>query len=300
MKRLGIFFFYDKDGIVGDYVSYYLNSIKPHLSYLIVVINGKINAEGKRKFEEFADEILVRENAGYDSWAYKFAMTHYGYENLKKFDELLLFNFTCYGGVYSFEPMFEEMRKRKCDCWGHAYYPFRRNCVVSKMQKTPFIPEHLMSYFMIIRKRMLADISWKQYWDTLEYPRSHGDAVVVNELRFTQYFENRGFVLDAWIPKEETYNYPEQQINFLAGKMLLEEYKSPLVKRKLFFIEYPNLIANGAGMQPCEVLDFIAKNTAYDENMIWGDLIRTQHVSVLHRNLHLKYILPENIIENKP
>ena len=299
MRRMGIFFFYDKDGIVGEYVSYYLQSIRPHLSHLIVVINGKINIEGRKKIEPFADEILIRENAGMDSWAYKYAMTYYGYENLKSFDELLLFNFTCYGGVYPFDPMFDEMAKRQCDCWGHAKYPERRGVVLSKMQKTNYIPEHIMSYFVLIRKKMFTDPSWKEYWDTLEMPFSHGDAVAVNELRFTPYFEDRGFALDSFVDRETTYMFPNNQINFAGAEMLLERYKTPLVKRKIFFIDYNHALFHGDGEEPRKALNYMCKNTDYDTNMIWDDLLRTQPISVLRRSLHLNEILSEDVLEKK-
>ena len=51
IKRLGIYFFYDADGIVDDYVYYYLESLRPFCQELCAVINGKILEEGKNGLE---------------------------------------------------------------------------------------------------------------------------------------------------------------------------------------------------------------------------------------------------------
>ena len=101
VKRLGIYFFYDKDGIVDDYNIYLLNDLKENLDSLLVVCNGKLNPEGRAKFGRVADEILVRENRGFDVWAYKEGMEHLGWETLSQYDELVLLNFTHYGAGLS-------------------------------------------------------------------------------------------------------------------------------------------------------------------------------------------------------
>ena len=69
IRRLGIFFFYDKDGVVDDYIPHLLEDLKKNLSELLIVCNGGLTAEGRAKFTGLASEILVRENKGYDVWA---------------------------------------------------------------------------------------------------------------------------------------------------------------------------------------------------------------------------------------
>ena len=62
MKRLGIFFFYEKNGDVDDFITYYLRDLARNLTELIVVCNGKLSKQGRAAFEEFTDQIIVREN----------------------------------------------------------------------------------------------------------------------------------------------------------------------------------------------------------------------------------------------
>ena len=77
-KRLLIYFFYDANGIVDDYIPYMLDDLKKNVTDIQVVVNGKINDEGIEKFKRYTDKILIRENKGFDVWAYKEAMESLG------------------------------------------------------------------------------------------------------------------------------------------------------------------------------------------------------------------------------
>ena len=48
-KRLAIFFFYDRGGIVDSYVPYLLEDLKKNVSEIFVVCNGKLKEEGKKR-----------------------------------------------------------------------------------------------------------------------------------------------------------------------------------------------------------------------------------------------------------
>ena len=66
MKRLGIFFFYEKNGDVDDFITYYLADLNKNLTELVVVCNGKLSEQGRAAFSQFTDNIIVRENKGLD------------------------------------------------------------------------------------------------------------------------------------------------------------------------------------------------------------------------------------------
>ena len=50
-KRICIFVFYDKDGIVDDYVRYLLSELKKVISELVILVNGNIRKEEKSKLK---------------------------------------------------------------------------------------------------------------------------------------------------------------------------------------------------------------------------------------------------------
>ena len=64
MKRLGIFFFFRKNGDVDDFITYYLADLNKNLTELVVVCNGKLSAQGRAAFEQFTDNIIVRREQG--------------------------------------------------------------------------------------------------------------------------------------------------------------------------------------------------------------------------------------------
>lgn len=94
VKRLGIFFFYDAEGVVDDYIPTLLNGFRPYLSEMTIVCNGKLNEAGEKILSSYTNNLIVRPNEGFDVWAYKTAMESYGWEKLVSFDEVVLFNAT--------------------------------------------------------------------------------------------------------------------------------------------------------------------------------------------------------------
>ena len=79
-KRLGIFFFFDAQGVVDSYVETLLADMVKNLSELTVVVNGELTAKSYAKLNAFTDSIILRENKGLDVWAYKTAMESHGWE----------------------------------------------------------------------------------------------------------------------------------------------------------------------------------------------------------------------------
>ena len=112
VRRLAIYFFYDKEGVVDDYIPYLLKDLKENVGELLVVCNGQLTVEGRSKFNALTPHLIVRDNTGYDVWAYKAGLEYYGWEKLSEYDEIVLLNFTIMGPVYPFKGMFEEMNGR--------------------------------------------------------------------------------------------------------------------------------------------------------------------------------------------
>lgn len=71
MRRIGIFVFFDADGIVDRYIPYMLTDLMKNLERLVIVVNGKITDEGRATLEQFSSDFVIRENKGFDTWAYK-------------------------------------------------------------------------------------------------------------------------------------------------------------------------------------------------------------------------------------
>ena len=141
MKRFVLFSFYDPDGIVDDYVIYLLKSFNGIADEILTIVNGSLTPESNERLKTLSN-ILMRENMGFDAWGYKEGFENYGYENLKKFDEIICLNHTCFGPIFPWEDMFEKMSQSDCDWWSL----FKDHCPQN------FVPgEHMPSYFIVIK-----------------------------------------------------------------------------------------------------------------------------------------------------
>ena len=180
IKRLVIYFFYDADGIVDRYVPYMLEDIKRNYSEIFVVCNGKLTPEGRATFKKLTPNVMVRENTGFDVWAYKTALEHYGWDKLAEYDEVVLMNFTMFGPLYPFSEMFEEMNRRDVDFWGitkHHGFPFDPFGTIPY----GYIPEHIQSSFICVRRTMLNSLEFHRYWEKMPEVKSYGEAVGKHE-----------------------------------------------------------------------------------------------------------------------
>ena len=125
-KRLAIYFFFDKFGIVDRYIPYFLNDLNQNVDKTIIVVNGKLNNAGKETLSNYG-EVIVRENKGFDVWAYKTALEYVGWDNLEEYDEIVLLNSTILGPIYPLKESFEKMSQSNYFLWLQMFFlsPFR-------------------------------------------------------------------------------------------------------------------------------------------------------------------------------
>ena len=290
-KRLAIFLFYDKDGIVDSYIPYMLSDIKKNVDNIFVVANGKINDEGKKKLKGIADTIFERKNVGFDVWGYKEALEKIGWEELYKYDEVILMNYTIMGPIYPFKEMFDTMAKKDLDFWGITKY--------HKVDFDPFgiiecgyIPEHLQSHFIAIRKKMLKSKEFKEYWKKMPMIHSYNESVAFHETKLTYKFGKLGYKWEAYVETKDMESLTHCPILFYPSQ-IIEEKKCPIFKRRSFMHNYEDIITNTCGEPGYELMKYLKEKTNYDTNMIWENLLRCYDMDTIKDNLQLNYILPE-------
>lgn len=297
VNRLVIYFFYDADGVVDRYVPYMLEDVKKNCSELFVVCNGKLTPEGRETFQQFTPNIMVRENVGFDVWAYKEALEHYDWDKLAEYDEVVLMNFTIMGPLYPFAEMFEEMNKRDLDFWGITKF--------HKVMSNPYdniygyLPEHIQSHFIAVRQSMLKSVEFQRYWKTRPKIKSYADAVGKHESIFTKLFNDAGFKWGCYVDTtalEELTHYPLM----ITPLKIIEEYKCPIFKRRTFFQPILDLISYSDANQGLQLLEYLQKNTKYDVSMVWENIIRSCNMADIKNALSLNYILPSEYILCKP
>lgn len=292
-KRLIIYFFYDKEGIVDDYVNFMLADLRKNCDELHVVSNGELTDNGKKSLEKFADKVIVRDNKGFDVWAYKTALEEIGYDNLGSYGEVIMMNFTIMGPVYPFREMFDSMNDRDLDFWGLTVFhevPYDPFGTI----KYGYIPLHLQSHFIAVRKPMLQSKEFVDYWKNMQMITCYGEAVGCHEAIFTKTFSDFGFKWDVYVDTREEASESYCPI-IMKPKYLVEEKRCPIFKRRSFFHDYVDVLAQTTGEPTYELFEYLKNNTDYDVNLIWDNILRVQNQADIKRNMHLTYIIPDDI-----
>ena len=295
-KRIGVFVFYDKDGIVSDYVPYLLNDLKQNLDRLVVVCNGKLSAQGRDCLERYTSEIYVRDNIGYDAGAYKEAFDHFiGWDVLNDYDELVLCNDTFYGPLYPFEQVFRKMDSGnpELDFWGLTVHGKMEGSWWKDHNRYGFLPAHLQSFFLVVRSRLFHSAEFKRFWDEMDIDLDSVDDAIANfETSFTKVFEDEGF---RWAPYCDTRELDDHKNQYIINQNvyncaeLIEKYGCPIIKRRAFI--WGNHLEASDGGNAARAMEYIQTHTDYDTRLIFSHLLRVTDLSLLKRNLHWDYVL---------
>ncbi len=290
LERLAIYFFFDPEGIVDKYVLYMLEDIKKNVSDLLIVCNGKLTPQGRKAFIHLTPNLLVRENDGFDVWAYKEAIEFWGWDKIRNLDELILMNSTIMGPIYPLSEMFAEMNSRDLDFWGITEHMKLPIDPFGKI-KYGYIPAHLQSHFLAIRRHMLQSAEFQNYWDQMPKIRDYSDSVALHEVVFTKEFADKGFTWASYVDTSDMDKVIYNPIT-LDPLELVKNRKCPIIKRRIFFHNYNELLTVTNADTSRVLFEYIRDHTDYDVDMIWENILRTQHMADIKNNLQLNYVIP--------
>lgn len=216
MKRLGIYSFYDNNGIADSGDIYYLESMNKILDHVIIVVNGKVSLETEIKIRSITNDVIVRENKGFDAGGFQQVLLNlFDGKELNGYDELVLFNNTMFGPVYPLEEIFIKMEKKNIDFWGMT------------LNKSRNLPDHIQSYFLSFNKKVFQSECFSKFWKNLNMNFSSIDYLISEyEVVLTSFLKNNGFCYDVFLSGDGGYIYLEPY-EALKNKM-------PLIKKKIF------------------------------------------------------------------
>lgn len=288
MNRIAIFSVYDPNGNISSYVYTLLDTIKSFFRKLVIVINGQVKSHSFERLKKYSTVIVQRDNIGYDAGAYKAVL----FETLRDesweiWDELVLFNDTFYGAIYEWSSVFSLMEQSKLDFWGLSKFPG------GSFPDGELIPQHIQSYFLCISKIIFTNKSWPLFWYETGDAVTYKDVIKSFEIRFTQFFSERGFSYDSFINivspgfKVNENENPVEKYPY----ELIRDLKFPILKKKIVSIQNYTQIK--------KILSYIKTNTNYDISLIKEDLEyrRNHHLLKPYDTLYLKEFMKKN--ENK-
>lgn len=244
MKRLCIFSYYDRDGIVDEYIYFLLQQLRRIAFDLIFVANGKIIEQERLRIEKIVNVIFSRVNTGFDAGAYKYVLDRIGENYVRNYDELILCNDTFYGPFIPFEIIFERMESKECDFWG-------LNFTENK------ITDFLQSYFLVFRSRLIKAqdlyVFFHEYIKEDETDKTFVHAVF--EAGLTNWLSQKGYMFGYYTSP----NYVDQ---YRSGNMAIRDHGLPIMKKRCFspiYYQENNVM---------DALSYIFNYTDYDIRII--------------------------------
>lgn len=275
VNRLGLFVFYDRDSIVDDYVIYMLDDLIKNIDKLVIISNSKLSEDEKNKFNKYNANYIERENIGLDAGA----LCQYFNNNQEwlEYDEIVYLNDTFYGPIYPFKEVFSVMDKKDdLDFWGLT----KGHCAKDeyKIFEDGIIPEHIQTFFMVFRKRLLNSDVFIDYWKNydIDHMLTFHDVVTKHEITFTKYLADNGFKYDSYV--KDTYsdsNYKRNFNNFAYGAATqIIKDKAPFLKRKNMAFNEGDMLYLTDVEDLKRAINYIKEETNYDVGLIWKNILR--------------------------
>lgn len=265
MKRLCIFVTYDHENIVDGYIGYMLRQLRKVADSLIVVCNYGFISRGIDNIRLYADKIFYRDNVGFDAGAYKDAICSYlGWDEISKYEELLLINDSFYGPFYPIEDWFHTMESVRADYWGII------RCPGGKFHDGYVYDAHIQSYFLAFRKSAMESTCFRAFWEQLEYPDSLYKAVIDFEIGCNRWLEGHG-MKGAALTDVHQMNalFRENEVPYLQYSMeLISSGKIPIIKRRSLYFQ------NKGFANALEAIRYIQDKELYDVGLIKEHLVR--------------------------
>ena len=201
MRRILFFSHYNKYNNLADYVIYLLINIKHIYSKIVFISNSLLSDVQRNKLNGLCDVLIERENIGFDFGAWKDAIAHEGWEQIKIFDSLTLMNDTCFGPIYDLNAVYEQMEKKDLDFWGlTAYSGSNTDKTLEKISN----PEHLQSYFLCFNNNVISSNTFQKFWNNVVYEEYVDNVIQKYEMELTSYLYKNGFKWRALYEQKET------------------------------------------------------------------------------------------------
>ncbi len=222
MKRAAIFAHYDANGIVKDYVLYYIKELKKIADTIIFVSCG--NLKNQECISELTDKVIAQTHDEYDFGSYKRGFL-YLKPYLKDYDELIFANDSCYGPLYSLDEIFFQMDG--CDFWGITKnnFGYKKNTSHFFIKRT-----HIQSYFIVFKKNIFTQEFFANFLESVKHQENKKLVISNYEIGLTELLTEKGYKYKTFIN-----GYPNiNNVTILKWRQIIEKYNMPFIKKSLF------------------------------------------------------------------
>lgn len=219
-EKVLIYVIFESEPRLQQYKVIFLEKLATLADKTLIVVNGGLAAEDLETLEQYG-QVLVRDNTGYDTAAFREGILSLGKEKLQHCSQLMLVNDTNIGPMSDLAAVFQTMVGRNLDFWGISYGETQED--ITGFNRYGYIPNHLQSYFLVIEPLLLQSEEFYDYWEVLTDTDSREEAIGKHETTFTKYFADLGYRYDALVHENHDsamYIHPLRMLK--AGSPLIK------------------------------------------------------------------------------
>ncbi|MCI1726466.1 MAG: rhamnan synthesis F family protein [Lachnospiraceae bacterium] len=296
-SRYVIYYIYDHEGIVDDYIIHALHEFQENNSTILVVANGFLTDESMEKLSAVSDGLLTRTTIGGRAGAFREAMYYIGFRELEQYNEVIFTDDSLFGPIFPLSEMLNEMESRKVDFWGLVKHHSFDGDPLGIIGKTPH-PEYIDPHFFAMRKTLIEGFCFKHFLFNLQDPENEEQAFDSFVRPATKYFSDHKFKWDVYVDTSEYEGVTVDPFKY-ETQHLLQDRRCPFVSRGVFCADYTEILNNTCGETGPETYRFIKEKTDYDTKLIWQHLLRTCDLAELHQTMHMDFCLPGEVTEHE-
>ena len=219
-EKVLIYVIFESESRLQKYKLIFLEKLAALADKTLIIVNGGLAAEDLETLEQYG-QVLVRDNTGYDTAAFREGILSLGKETLQHCSQLMLVNDTNIGPMSDLAAVFQTMAGRNLDFWGISYGETQED--ITGFNRYGYIPNHLQSYFLVIEPLLLQSEEFYDYWQVLTDTDSREEAIGKHETTFTKYFADLGYRYDALVHENRDsamYIHPLRMLK--AGSPLIK------------------------------------------------------------------------------
>ncbi|CYV40222.1 rhamnan synthesis F family protein [Streptococcus suis] len=275
MKRLLLYVHFNKYGQLSSHVQYQLEAMRPLFSKVVFISNSPFSAEDETVLRNsyLVDEVIRRENIGFDFAAWRDGMTSIGFEELKHYDSLTLMNDTCFGPLWDMSELYRRYEEDKTiDFWG-----------MTNFRETKQFREHIQSYYLTFSNKVVQSAAFQEFWKSVQNFTNVQDVIDHYE---TQVTTN---LLEAGFRYQTVFNTVEEDTSGMLHPDFSYYNPTAILKHRVPFIKVKTIDGN-QHITPY-ILQEIAEKSDYPVDLI------VSHMSKINLP-DFKYLLAQKYLKS--
>lgn len=276
--RLLIYNISDRAGVVDDYIYHMLDELDKYVDKIVVVSEGTLRQEAKKKLAFYAEKILEYPRGGRMTEAIRAVAEAFGWDRLGYYKEIVWVRDTVMGPLVSLGPVFRQMEQKRADFWGISE-SFLREGAGEGENRNGYFPEYLDDYFLVFRKELVMSREFQDYWENERYDSG-----------FTRKFANLGFEWDVYLDTKEYLDITYEPILTQAVSMI-EKKGCPFFAMDAVVRDYTDALLESSGEEGRALVECLQRQNGFDMDLFWQHVLRVGNIADIQKNICANYIL---------